>query len=89
MRDTTARQQTELMQAYLAAIVDSSEDAIIGKTLDGIITSWNAGAQRMYDYTAAEVCGRSITLLMPPELPEGRAHCTLRNGAGAERRRPY
>jgi PAS domain S-box-containing protein len=70
IRDNTARQQAELMQAYLAAIVDSSEDAVIGKTLDGIITSWNAGAQRMYGYTAAEVCGRSITLLMPPESPE-------------------
>jgi PAS domain S-box-containing protein len=51
----------------LAAIVESSGDAIIGKSLEGVITSWNPGAQRIYDYTAAEVIGRHISMLAPPE----------------------
>jgi PAS domain S-box-containing protein len=54
----------------LAAIVDSSGDAIIGKTLDGVITTWNAGAAHMYGYTAEEVVGHSISLLVPPERTE-------------------
>lgn len=55
------------LASRLAAIVDSSDDAIIGKTLDGVITSWNAGARRMYGWTAAEAVGRHISLLVPPE----------------------
>jgi PAS domain S-box-containing protein len=55
------------VRAQLAAIVASSDDAIIGKTLEGIITSWNAGAQRLYGYTAEEATGQSIALLVPPE----------------------
>jgi two-component system CheB/CheR fusion protein len=51
----------------LAAIVESSEDAIIGKTLEGTILSWNAAAERIYGYPAAEVVGRSINLIYPPE----------------------
>jgi PAS domain S-box-containing protein len=52
---------------HLAAIVESSEDAIVGKSLDRIITSWNAGAERLYQYSAAEARGRPITILLPPE----------------------
>jgi PAS domain S-box-containing protein len=59
---------------HLAAIVRDSDDAIIGKTLDGIITSWNGGAERIYGYTAEEAIGRTVAMLVPPdredELPD-------------------
>ena len=56
--------------AHLAAIVGSSDDAIISKTLEGIITSWNKGAQRIYGYSAEEAVGRPISMLVPPEHPD-------------------
>src|SRR5436190_2453228 len=52
-------------QARLAAIVESSDDAIVSKTLEGIITSWNQGAQRIFGWTAEEVIGKSITIIIP------------------------
>jgi PAS domain S-box-containing protein len=52
---------------WLAAIVESSDDAIIGKSLDGMITSWNKGAERVFGYALEEVLGRPVTILMPPE----------------------
>jgi len=64
------RRQAEALTTYLAAIVESCEDAIIGKTMDGTVVSWNAGAERLYGYTAAEMIGRSISVLIPPYRPD-------------------
>ena len=55
----------ELAPYWLAALIESADDAIISKTLDGIITSWNKGAQRIFGYTADEVIGKSVTILIP------------------------
>jgi len=63
LRDITARKQAEEMKDLLASIVESSDDAIIGKTLDGTIVSWNQGAAAMYGYRADEVIGKPISIL--------------------------
>ncbi|MDB5337147.1 MAG: luxQ 1 [Planctomycetaceae bacterium] len=67
-RDVTERKRADEAQARLAAIVESSEDAIVSKTLDGIIRSWNVGAERLFGYTSAEAVGQPITLIVPPDL---------------------
>jgi PAS domain S-box-containing protein len=67
IRDITARKNAEETRSHLAAIVTSSADAIIGKTLDGIVTSWNEAAERMFGYSAGEMIGQSIRRLMPAD----------------------
>ena len=67
-RDITAKKRAETESAYLAAIIESSDDAIIGKTLKSVITSWNKAAELMFGYTAAEAIGQLIYLI----IPEGR-----------------
>jgi PAS domain S-box-containing protein len=72
--DVTDRQRAEQDRLALASIVESSDDAIIGKTLEGVITSWNKGAERLFGYTAAEAIGKPVGLLAAPghedEIPD-------------------
>jgi len=69
-RDVTERALAEQASALLAAIIETSDDAIISKRLDGIITSWNAGAERIFGYTEAEARGQSINMIIPPDRRE-------------------
>jgi two-component system nitrate/nitrite sensor histidine kinase NarX len=67
IRDISERKRAQAVQAQLAAIVESSNDAIIGKTLEGIIVNWNRGAEDLYGYSAEEVKGQSVAILVPPD----------------------
>jgi len=76
-RDISRQRELEREAFRLAAIIDSSEDAIASKDLDGIVQTWNGAAERMFGYTAADIVGRSITLIIPAErLPEEQAVLT-------------
>jgi PAS domain S-box-containing protein len=67
LRDITDRRRAEEVRLHLAAIVSSSDDAILSKDLDGRITSWNAAAERMYGYSAQDIVGQPVTLLFPQD----------------------
>lgn len=66
----SVRRKAEELRSLMGSIVESSDDAIIGETLEGTITSWNSGAQRIYGYSAEEAVGKPITILVPPERPD-------------------
>ena len=66
-RDVTDRRRLEEVHSRLAAVVEFSEDAIVSKTLEGIITTWNKGAQKIFGYSAEEVIGKPVTILIPPD----------------------
>ena len=67
IRDITARKEEEMARSRMAAIIESSNDAVISKNLDGVLTSWNAGAERIFGYSAREILGISVLRLVPPE----------------------
>ena len=75
IRDISGRSRTEEDLRRLASIVACSDDAIIGKTLEGIITSWNHGAERMYGYSAKEAIGKSVSMLVPIDRPDEIPGC--------------
>ena len=82
LRDITEERRAEAARVRLAAIVESSEDAIISKTLEGVIESWNAAAERLFGWTAEEAIGKPITLLIPPELLDEEAFILSRLRSG-------
>ena len=99
VRDITGLRQLEEARARLAAIVESSHDAIVGETLEGLIVSWNPAAQQLFGYAAAEVMDLPVLLLFPPSKGEevagilerigaGQKHPELRHGAPAQGRNP-
>ena len=81
-RDITTRRNLEDERDRLVAIIDSSDDAIVSKTLDGVIRSWNGGAERIFGWTAAEAVGRHITLIIPEDrlAEENEVLARLRRG---------
>ena len=80
--DTTALTRAEEIRLRYAAIVESSDDAIIAKNLDGVISAWNAAAQRMFGYTELEATGQPITLIIPPDLYDEEHDILMRLRAG-------
>ncbi|UBV44612.1 PAS domain S-box protein (plasmid) [Deinococcus taeanensis] len=81
-RDITQRRAAEEDQAHLAAIVQASHDVIIGVTLDGLIRSWNAGAEETYGYSAEEAVGQPISLIVPPAFLAEQTEILRRAGQG-------
>jgi len=86
--DITERKRAEVVGQRLAAIVDSSEDAIVSKDLNGTIESWNGGAERLFGYQASEVIGKSILIIIPPDRHEEELGILERIRCG-ERIKPF
>ena len=82
LRTRAERQRVEEAHDYLASIVESSDDAIIGKSLDGVVQSWNKGAERLYGYTASEMIGQPLSLLVPADRHGELADFLLRINRG-------
>jgi PAS domain S-box-containing protein len=76
------RKRGEEARAWLAAVVESSDDAIITKTMEGVITTWNRGAERLFGYSAAEVIGKPMLMLFPPEFMNEESKILARIGHG-------
>ncbi|HEY0458119.1 MAG TPA: PAS domain S-box protein [Pyrinomonadaceae bacterium] len=85
-RDITERKEIERSKAHLAAIVESSDDAIMSIDLDGIIASWNTGATKIFGYKPEEVIGKSVTVLLPPHLLDEETEIleSIKNGETVE-----
>ena len=82
LTDISALEQARAKVAQLSAIVESSDDAIVGSGLDGVITSWNNGACRLYGYTPDEAIGRHLSFLQPPERGDEAEGVLSQIGAG-------
>ncbi|MFF5288973.1 hybrid sensor histidine kinase/response regulator [Paractinoplanes globisporus] len=82
IRDVTEQRRAAEARNQLASIVQSSHDAIMGKTLAGVITSWNPGAERLYGYSAAEIVGRHAEVLFPPDQRASETELLARIGRG-------
>src|SRR5205085_12626801 len=81
-RDISDRKRAERMRHLLSAIVESSDDAIASKDLNGIITSWNKAAERLFGYTAQEIIGKSVTTLTPQDRVDEEPEILRRIRAG-------
>ena len=88
-QDVTGRRQADETRARLAAIVDSTDDAIYSTTLDDTILTWNAGAERLYGYTAAEVIGRNRALIVPAGASAGLAAAMVEKAGRGEAGEPF
>jgi PAS domain S-box-containing protein len=82
IKDVTERSEAEQTRALLAAIVESSNDAIVSERLDGTITSWNGAAQRLFGYSAEEALGKPVTMVVPPDRLEESKKLLERVAAG-------
>lgn len=82
VREVSERRREEAMRARLAAIVESSDDAIVAKDLNGVVTDWNAAAERLFGYSKDEIVGRSILTIIPPELQHEQQGILAKVGAG-------
>jgi len=80
--DSSGLAQIDEIGLRYAAIVESSHDAIIAKTLDGVLSAWNAAAERMYGYSADEAIGRPVTIIIPPDLRDEELDILRRVRAG-------